>query len=59
MPRLFLDAAPNSRDRLLSLNIVASAPEVNARDEVVEGVEVVTGVEVTRALQDLGIFSSR
>jgi len=34
-PRHFLDAAPNSRDRPLSLKIVGRATEVNALDEVV------------------------
>ena len=39
-PRHFLDAAPNSRDRLLAFKLVASVPEVNAWEEVVQGLEV-------------------
>jgi predicted CoA-binding protein len=35
MPRHFLDAAPNSRDRPLGFNIVASVAEVNVQVEVV------------------------
>jgi len=43
----FLDAAPNSRDRPLSLKIVPCPTEVNVSVEVVEGVEVIEGVEAT------------
>jgi hypothetical protein len=59
----FLDAAPNSRDRPLSLNIVPFGAEVNVSVEVVGGPEVVRVSRVSRVrgndCRDLGIFSSR
>ena len=49
-PRHFLNAAPNSRDRLLDLNIAAFGSEVNVWEEVVQVLQVLQVLEV---LEDL------
>jgi hypothetical protein len=45
MPRHFLDAAPNSRDRPLAFNIVAFVAEVNVWEEVVQVLQVLEALE--------------